>query len=394
MNRAQSRARGRWVERTRHTAVQLATYTAALLWHERQRFLAAMLGVTVSAVLISLQWGVVLGIFATTSLPIDHCRADLWIGARAVPSVDAGRRISQSHLARLAVQPGVEFPEIYLLDYAAWVKPDNGKEVCLVIGARLADEGVGAVEELTPDLRARLGEPDTVVVDEADRARLGIDAAGAVGEVNGHRVRVVGLVRGLRSINPPYVFCSLGTARHLLAIPPDEATYLLARCPDPAMAADVVRHLREHPKLSAFTRDEFSRKTRWHWLLKTNAGTITLFTAVLALLVGIVITSQTLYGATVTLLKEYAILRALGITRARIGAYVLTQSLGVGVAGALLALPIVLALTRVAGWLGLAIELPVWLAASVLTLTGLLAVFAGLVTLRALRRMDPITLLR
>ncbi len=207
-------------------------------------------------------------------------------------------------------------------------------------------------------------------------------------------MRVVGLVRGQKSINSPQVFCSVGTAQRLLGFRPDEATYLLARCPDPAAAEAAARELREHPKLSAFTRAEFSRKTRWHWLLKTNAGVITLFTAVLALFVGGAVTSQTLYAATVALRREYALLRALGITRRRIAAYVLVQSVCVGVTGSLLALPLVVGLGRCAGWLGVRIELPVWLAGAVLALTCLLAIVAGLVTLRSLRRMDPVTLLR
>ena len=42
----------------------LVAYSASFLWHERPRFLAAVLAVTFSAALISLQAGLVLGIYA------------------------------------------------------------------------------------------------------------------------------------------------------------------------------------------------------------------------------------------------------------------------------------------------------------------------------------------
>ncbi len=51
-------------------------------------------------------------------------------------------------------------------------------------------------------------------------------------------------------------------------------------------------------------------RTRMYWLTQTNAGIGMGFTAALALLVGLVVTSQTLYAATAASLREYAVLRA------------------------------------------------------------------------------------
>jgi putative ABC transport system permease protein len=57
-------------------------YSLTTLWHERQRFLPGVLAVAFSALLIILQCGLVLGLLAITSMPIDHCRADIWVGWR------------------------------------------------------------------------------------------------------------------------------------------------------------------------------------------------------------------------------------------------------------------------------------------------------------------------
>ena len=59
----------------------------------------------------------------------------------------------------------------------------------------------------------------------------------------GQRVRVVGLVHGLKSIGGPYIFCSIATARQLLRLRPDQTTYLLARCRTPEDARAVVQRL-------------------------------------------------------------------------------------------------------------------------------------------------------
>src|SRR5207237_6790945 len=86
-------------------------------------------------------------------------------------------------------------------------------------------------------------------------------------------------------------------------------------------------------KLEPFTQAGFSIQSRLHWLTKTKAGIALGLAAALGLLVGAIVTSQTLYSATVASLKEYAVLRALGIPRWRIAGMVLAQSFWVGIFG-------------------------------------------------------------
>ena len=116
--------------------------------------------------------------------------------------------------------------------------------------------------------------------------------------------------------------------------------------------------------------------------------------AALGLLVGAVITSQSLYAAVAASMREYAVLRALGIPRRRIIAVVLVLSFWVGMAGIVLALPTTLGLAHVAEVLGTRMLLPLWLLASVMSVTMAMAIFAGLAALRSLRLTEPATLLR
>src|SRR5207302_3600841 len=135
-----------------------------------------------------------------------------------------------------------------------------------------------------------------------------------------------------KSLAGPYVFCSLGTAHAFLRVPADQATYLLARCRPGTDAAAVVARLRGYRNMSAFTSAEFSLRSRLHWLTKTKAGIALGCAAALGLLVGAVVTSQTLYAATAASLREFAVLRALGIPRWRMAFSVLSQSFWVGLA--------------------------------------------------------------
>jgi putative ABC transport system permease protein len=344
--------------------------------------------------LIILQCGLLLGLFAIVSIPIDHSRADLWIGAPKVLSVDLGRPLPEEYLLRVASQPEVERAEVFLQGFMYWTKPDGGSELCIVIGSRLDDDSLGAVRELTPELRRKLSEPGSIVVDEGELGRLGIGGIGDVGEITSHRVRVVGLVHGLRSLSGPYIFCGIPTARALLRLTPDQTTYLLARCHNSAEAPAVVERLRAYPTMSAFESQDFSRRSRLHWLTKTKAGIALGCAAVLGLLVGAVVTSQTLYAATAASLKEFAVLRALGVPRWRMAGLVLAQALWVGLAGVAVAGPMVYGLRQAAGAGGVPLLLPDWLLGIAVAVTMTMAMLSGVAALRSLRGVEPALLLR
>jgi putative ABC transport system permease protein len=294
--------------------------------------------------------------------------------------------------------PEVATCEEYCEGFSKWKKPDGADELIIIIGSRLEDGALGAVDALTPELREKLTEPNSVVIDEAELSRLGLKAGvGETGEVLGRKVRVVGLIKGYSSLAGPYVFCSLSTARPLLRLRQDEASYLLAKCYKSADGQTVADRLRDAygTDMSAYTRDEFTFRSEWHWLTKTKAGVAMGVLSLLGLLVGAVVTGFTLYAATAASIREYAVLRALGIPRWRMGMAVMSQSFWVGVFGVGVGLPTMYGLARAIGAAGnLRVPLAPWLLGSVAVVTLGMALVSGLAALRILRQVEPANLLR
>jgi putative ABC transport system permease protein len=374
----------------------MASYSLSTLWYERQRYLPGILAVAFSALLIALQCGLLLGLFSITSIPVDRTHADIWMGAPNVLSVDLGRPIPEDYLARMDCLPEVEHCEPYLQGFAYWSKPQGkGAELCMVIGSRLGEHSLGRVTELTPQLCGLLAEEGTAVIDESDKKRLGINKVGDTAEISGQQVRVVGFTQGLKSLAGPYVFCSVETARPRLRLLGDQTTYVLGRCRNKADAPEVVKRLDKYPSLSAFTAEDFSLRSRMHWLLKTKAGVALGYAAALGLLVGAVVTSQTLYAATVASLREFAVLRALGIPRWRLAMLVVSQSFWIGIIGVAVALPAVHGLALAATqFMGVQIDLPWQLQGGAAAVTMGMALLSGLFALRSLRLIEPAMLLR
>lgn len=374
-------------------------YSLTMIWNDRLRFLPAVLAVAFSALLVALQFGLLIGTLSFISTPIDSSGADIWVASRSVPSIDLGIPIPVSWLSRLDIQPEAVRTEYLMYGFGSWLKPEGGSLVCCILGSRLEDDALGAVRGLTPELRALLTEPGSIVVDESELNRLGLAPGGSrVAEISDRRVRVVGTVRGYKSIGGPYIFCSRRTARLLLRLfqnRPNWTMYLLMRCRKAEDVGRVVGRLRaEYPLMSSYASRDFSIRTRMHWLTQSKAGIALAFTAVLALLVGLVVTSQTLYAATLASMREYAVLRALGIPRWRVAAMVMLQSAWIGVAGVIVSVPATVALARGADAVGAKVTLPPWLLAAVVALTMALSLVSGLGALRSLRQVEPIALLR
>lgn len=373
-------------------------YALQTLWHEKNRYAAGVGAVLFSAVLIALQVGLLLGLFELTSIPVDRTSAHIWVGANDVPSVDLGRPIPLTYMARLD-KPGVRMPELYYLSFANWTKTSGGSNLCMIVGSHVSPEAAGCADVLTPAMREALSEPRTVVVDRSDLDRLGMKEVGDKGKINGLEVRLVGTVSGLKSLAAPWIFCSQTTARELICVTNPsyvrETTYLLAKCDSPERAEQVVQELREEfPEMSAHTAAEFSTKSRVYWLTRTKAGVALGYAALLGLLVGAVITAQTLYSATMASAKEFATLLALGIPRRRIYTLVLSQSFWVGVIGVSLAYPVIFGLGTLAERAGSKVVMRPEVLGGAAAITLVTSLLAGLFALRSVKKIEPMSLLR
>jgi putative ABC transport system permease protein len=371
------------------------SYSLQTLWHEKARYSAGIGAVAFSAVLMALQFGLLLGLFTITSIPMDHTDLrNVWIGSKGVEAVDLGQPIPISYLGRIGEHAGVSPPEPYIANFANFQKPDGGTDLCFLLGHY---GSAGSADVLTPELRTALTEPFAIVMDDSDMKRLGMTEINQTAKINGKEVRLVGSVKGLKSLAAPWVLCSHYTASELMGalLPPDHTKYLLARCETPEQAAKLAKDLRENfPDMAVHTAEEFSTSTRLYWLFRTKAGIAIGYAALLGLLVGMVVTVQTLYAATIASAKEYATLFALGIPRWRVYLSVLQQAFWIGIFGIVFAYPVVQLLAAGARAAGTQVILRWEVLAATAVVTMGMAMLAGLFALRSVRGIEPISLLR
>jgi putative ABC transport system permease protein len=369
-------------------------YAIQTLWFERRRYMAGMLAVAFSAVLMAVQGGVLVGLVATVSAPVDVSEAQIWIAAKHTPSADNGGPISNRFRNRLLMIPDVAQTDEYVQEFTRWWNPRAGTVLVILCGQNLSDRGLGPLAQLSPELMVALSEPGAVAIDRTDKEKLGVEKLGDVAEIHGYKVRVVGFLNNMPSMTGCYVFCSIPTAKKMLFYKDYEATYILARATSEDKVAPIMNALREIPDIDVLSKNEFSAQSRWYWILKTKSGLAVGFTALLGLLVGAVVTSQTLYSATASMLRELAVLKSLGVPGWRMNLFVLQQSLVIGLVGLAIGLPLAVAFQWMGILIGTQIDIPMSLLAATAAIVLGVALGSGLLALRSLFNVDPAELLR
>jgi putative ABC transport system permease protein len=372
-------------------------YALTVIWFEFRRYLAAVLVVAAGCALMGLQFGIMIGLVALVSTPIDRSTADIWVTSRDTPSVDLGTPISREWANRLWREPDIVATDEVIQCYTTWHHPERGNVLIVLVGINLSETSLGPLQMLTPEQRILLTERGTAVVDSSAGGQLGATQVGQVGEILGQRVRVVGFTSGMNTITGPYILCSLETAHQLMRYAGYDAgrvTYLLAKCRSPQLVPEVVRNLQQQSNLATYPAEDFSLKSRLYWLTTTKAGLAVGFVALLGLTVGSLIASQTLYSATLALSRELALLRALGAPLSQIVRFVLYQASIIGFTGIFLGLIMMQGLIVLAEYMGAHPYMNWRLRIGSAIVILLMVLSSGVIALLSLRRTEPIQLLR
>ena len=371
------------------------------LVYEWRRFVPSMFAVGFSGLLLAMQAALVLGIFGSAAIYVTASSADLWVGYPGTQSVNFGRSIHQDVEMRLRTEPGIGKVEPYVWLDGDWrsSSASAGGGVSIYLSGVSTDHNALVFSQaLEPWQRELLREPGAVIVDQADLDTLHA-REGSIGWINGHRVKLVAAIDGLRGLGGVNVLASLETAREIAGEDMrGNSTYFVAKVREGVDPASVQRQLNEHKGsfglYEAWTAPQFAHRSQRYWMLDTGAGAGVLFMAIIVCLVGSVITSQSLKAVVAGSAREYAVLNALGVSRGALGRVVIEQACWIGGIGFVLAAIASAILLSIA----VAYRVPVALNVSAVTvcavLVAVLSLVSGLGAVRSLLRADPATLLR
>ena len=367
------------------------------LFHDRIRFAVTLTGIVFALVLIIIQFGLFLGFTTTTSNNIDHSGADIWIVFHGVGYFDTGRMFSERKFYEVLSVPGVRQAEKYIQNFAYWKKPDGGVENVQVIGFH-PGSGLGepwnVVEGSVLDVKLE----DGVIVDELYKEKLGVSKIGDRVEIGDHRARVVGFTRGIRSFTTsPFVYTSFKNALNYTRpeAREDQLAYILVTVAPGVRSREVLESLRARlTDVDIYTREEFSRRTRFYWMFTTGAGLAVLTAALMGLVVGVAVVAQTIYAATMDHIREYGTLKAMGATNGYLYRVLIEQAAWSAVLGYAFAMFAAHFIVQASEKGGALILMPPAMKIAMLVLAVFMCIAAALVSINKVTRLDPAMVFR
>jgi len=267
------------------------------------------------------------------------------------------------------------------------------------VQASVIDTTPGSVTiptDYSPELVDALRQPYTVAIDETATAKLGVQL-GDKALFNGQTVTVVGITRGYPNMMGSTIVMSRDTLRMLgRADTGTRVGPLMVKLRDPAQAEVVAAQLNTQGagQWKAWTRQELADANASAMFEEGILVIIIGGCVVLGTIIGIAITWQTLRGAIMANIKEFASLRALGVGMGSLRRIVMELSFWVGLVGVAAAI----GLTWLVQQLALANAVIIALPPGLLIFVGggliIIAMLSGLLSMGVLKNSQPADLLR
>ncbi len=362
------------------------------LWHDRLRFIATIVGIVFSIVLVTVQLGLYLGFGRTVTTMVDHASADLWIMPLGTKCFEDPSLLDERKRFQALSINGVAQAIPVVIGYADWRTPEGGTTPAFIVGSDLRAGGLLPWNLVEGSLDA-LAIPGAVAVDRSYFDRLGIDGngIGATAEIREQKVEVRAVTKGIRSFTTtPYVFTTIDRGRGYIGMSPNKANYFLVRVSPGADIGGVQRRLKANlTEVDVLTPAEFRERSRTFWLFGTGAGFALFAGALLGMIVGTVIVAQTLYSSTKDHLDEFATLRAMGSSRSYIHKVIICQALISAIIGYCLAAGIGLVVVAATADTALPIVMTPGLTLVLFLLTVAMCVLSAVAAIVQVTRIDP-----
>jgi putative ABC transport system permease protein len=380
------------------------------LIYEWRRYMAAVVALAFAGLLVLLVVGLFMGIGESFNAPIERSPADIMITNASSSTLLSGNTgVPRRLIPEFYMYPEVSQVQDLETNFSAWQNdPNAGGKGGKKADARSQRNGVvvyaidnrpGSVTtptDFSPSVREALDEPFAVAVDETALGPLGVKV-GDKASMNGTTVTVRTTIHGYANVAIQTVFMSRQTALLVgVAHTGSQVGPLLVKIRDPANATAVrdMLNAHAHGQYRAWTRAEMAEANKRQLLKDNIIGIMLIGGLVIGGAVGLVITWQTLRGAIFANIKEFASLRALGVSMGSLRWVIMELSFWVGVAALGMTTVLVWVVTVVANASGLPMSYPVEWVVSVVALLLIVAIGSGLLSLGVLEKGQPADLLR
>lgn len=347
----------------------MASVARKNLFEDIPRFLVAQAGIMFAVSLVTIQVGIFNGFSRSVGILIDRSAADVWVASNDMVNLELTLPIPAGHMKLAQQVEGVERVEPLLLGGGIWRSPQGKITTVRLFGFEPEGQLFNPSPLIAGDLNS-LNQPYTVIADKAILKSLGVSQIGETANIGSLGVKLVGLTEDTQSIaSSAYLFTAIESAKSISTggrtanlncrfenedfsctnvyeqspetnptptplTDTDPITYVLVKArPGEDMEVLKQRLQQTLPNTIAFTREEMASLTRSYWIQRTGVGFILGLGAAVGVIVGMVIVGQILYSSVSDHLKEFATLKAMGVSDRVVYGIIIRQALWMSVLG-------------------------------------------------------------
>lgn len=357
--------------------------------HDRSSTAGALLGVVAIVFLVGQQLSVLFGLLNYMSVLVDHSNADAWITSANLRNADAGNLLSACYLDRAMGFSQVQWAAPILVGNGLFRTPDGSFEAVRVVGCRRPRVAGGPWNFAEADETALL-DFESVTVDRLDFEKLGRPIVGTVTEVGGRRVRVGAITEGARGFQGTLVFAPFEKVKEIAATPPGRYSAILLRFRPGINHDAAIDQLRAAmPECSVYSNADLSHLTRLYYFTNTGIGGSFGFSTAIAVMIGIVIISLTMYASVLGRYRDFAVLRALGGRRRDVTAVVFGQALMIAGVGVFIGFVLLAALLNATRGSAIPSHMPLYVPPLLAGCAIIISLLGSLVALRQALKAEP-----
>lgn len=309
-----------------------------MLLYDKAKYLALVIGIAFSALLVSQQSGIFHSVMVTSTRSIrEASAADVWVLKPVVETLDESDTMPESYLMRVRSTEGVEWAMPFYQGMAKLRTPQgHNKTVSIVAVDDRSLAGAPINKMVVGDVKA-LQKPGAVIMDIPGYRKVFPGQPlqpGLVFELGQKRVEVVGFCQVAPDwTGLPLIYTTRTNTADIMGDPSYPMIAVMVRSQAGYSSKEVATKITKHTGLSAYPRAEFESQTI-NWMLR-ESGVAENFgiTILLGVIIGIVIVGQTFYMFSVENLKQFAALKAIGIGNIRILQMIVLQAVSVGILG-------------------------------------------------------------
>lgn len=372
------------------------------LLYEWRRYTAAIVALAFSGLLVLAMAGMFMGMGKSFTATIDRSAADVMVLAPGATRLFNG----PSGVPRRIMPQIYTHPDVVTVDYidmsggrfqSVGEPGANTRMEFVMVSSIVTTPGNPTIPvDYSDELIEALRQPYAIAVDESALGRLGVQL-GDQAIYNGRTVRVAAVTRGYPNFMQAGLVMSRDTLRMLgEAYTGERVGPLMVKLRDGADPEVVVAQLnaQANGQYRAWTRTSLSKANESSMFEEGIVVVMLGFSLFLGVLIGVAITSQTLRGAILANIKEFASLRALGVSMPSLRRIVVELSFWVGVTGVLASFALTWAVSLLAQTFGLPMAFPVWMLTLVSGVLITIALASGLLSMGILKKSQPADLLR